>query len=107
MHGEFVNTQIDGENDNFENYQDHQESEEEIDENIKLKNSLGGNGIIQLKSNHIPRGLIHLENIFDQNDVARDPKMKSADDAIEDKNIGTGENPRIIKLSKNFPVKEK
>ena len=47
--------------------------------------------------NHIPRGLVPLENIFDQNDVARDPKMKPVDDVIEEKNIGTKENPRIIK----------
>ena len=26
---------------------------------------------------------------------------------VEEKNIGTEENPRIIKLSKNLPIKEK
>ena len=41
LFGEFVNTHIDSENDNFENLQDVEESEEEIDENRKLKNSLG------------------------------------------------------------------
>ena len=33
--------------------------------------------------------------------------MKPADDAVEEKNIGIEENPKIIKLSKNFPIKEK
>ena len=33
--------------------------------------------------------------------------MKPADNAIEDRNIGTKENPNIMKLSKNFPTKEK
>ena len=33
--------------------------------------------------------------------------MKPVGDAIEEKNIGTEENLRIIKLSKKFPVKEK
>ena len=75
--------------------------------NRKFKNSLGGKHIVQLKSNHIPRGLIPIENIFYQNDVARDPKMKPVDDVVEEKNIGTEENPRIIKLSKNLHVKEK
>ena len=41
LSGEFLNTQIDSENDNFENFQDAEESEEEIVENKKLKNSLG------------------------------------------------------------------
>ena len=41
LFGEFVNTQIDSENDNFENFQNHEESEEEIVENEKFKNSLG------------------------------------------------------------------
>ena len=107
MSGEFVNTQIDGENDSFENYQDHEGSEEEIAENRKLKNSLGGKDIVHLNINHIPRDLIPLEKLFDQNGVVRDPKMKLVDDAFEDKIIGTQENPRIIKLSKNLHVKEK
>ena len=54
-----------------------------------MKNSLGGKDIVQLKNNHIPRGLIPLEKLFDQNDVARDPKMKPTDDVVEEKNIGT------------------
>ena len=58
-----------------------------------------------MKSNHIPRGLIPLENLFYQNDVAREPKIKPDDDVVEEKNIGTEENPRIIKLSKNLLVK--
>ena len=33
--------------------------------------------------------------------------MKPTDDAVEDKNIGTEENPQIGKLSKNLLVKEK
>ena len=107
LSSEFVNTQVDSENDNFEKFQDAEESEEEITENIKLKNSQGGKDIVQLKSNHIPRGLVHLEKIFDQNDVSRDKKMKHVDDVVEDKIIGTEENPRIIKLSKSFPAKEK
>ena len=37
LFGEFVNTQIDSENDNCERFQDAKENEEEIDENRKLK----------------------------------------------------------------------
>ena len=60
-----------------------------------------------MKSNHIPRGLIPLESLFDQNDVARDLKVELAVDAIEDKNIGTESNPKIISFPRNFPLKKK
>ena len=33
--------------------------------------------------------------------------MKLAENVVEDRNIGTEENPKSVKLSKNFPVKEK
>ena len=66
---------------------------------------IGGKDIIQLKSNFIPRGLIPLEKLFDQNDVANDPKVQHAEIVVEDQNIGTEETPKIIKSSKNFPAK--
>ena len=50
--------------------------------------------------------MIPLEKLFYQNDVAKDPKVKPVDDAIEDKNIGTEETPWIVKLSNNFPINE-
>ena len=109
LFGEFVNTQIENESVDFQNFQDVDEDEDEegVFEIEKLKGSLGGKDIVQLKSNHIPRVLIPLENIFDQNNVIRDPKVKPTENVVEDKNIGTEENPRIIKLSKKFPAKEK
>ena len=51
--------------------------------------------------------MIPLEKLFDQNDVAKDPKVNPAKNFVEDQNIGTQETPRIVKLSKNFPPKEK
>lgn len=33
------------------------------------KNKIGKDNIVQLLSNHIPKGLIPLEILFDQNDV--------------------------------------
>ena len=73
----------------------------------KLKRTLGGKDNIQLKNNFIPRGLIPLEIFFDQNDVAKNPKVKPVENAIEDRNIGTKENPKIVKLSKKLPEREK
>ena len=105
--GEFVNTHIDTENDNGENFQDDEELEKEKDGAEKLKGTLGGKDIIQLKNNFIPGDLIPLEFFFYQNDVAKNPKVKPDENVVEDRNIGTEENAKIIKLSKNFPVKEK
>ena len=51
--------------------------------------------------------MIPLESLFYQNDVARDPKVEPPKEIVEDKNIGTKENPKIIKLSKKLPAKEK
>ena len=53
--GEFVNTHIDAENDNCEKFQDAEKIGAE-----KLKGTLGGKDIIQLKNNFIPRGLVPL-----------------------------------------------
>ena len=107
LSGEFVNTHFDNENDNDRTPRDDEEIETEEEDAKKLKKTLGGKDIIQLKNNFIPRGLIPLERLFDQNDVAKNPKVKLVGDAVEDKNIGTKENPKIIKLSKKLPEKEK
>ena len=42
--------------------------------------------------------MIPLDKFFDQNDVSKDPKLKPADNVVEDKNIGSEETPRIVKL---------
>ena len=105
LSGEFVNTRIDDESADYENFLDVDGNEEGIAETEKLKSSLGGKYIVQLKSNHIPRGIIPLEKLFEQNDDSRDPKVKPAEDDVEDKNIGIKDNPRIVRLSKKFPTK--
>ena len=51
--------------------------------------------------------MIPLEKLFDHNYVVKDPKVKPADNVVEDKNIGTEQTPRIVKMSKDIPVKEK
>ena len=68
---------------------------------------IGGKDIIQLKSNYIPKVLIHLNKLFDQNDVAKYPDVQPNKNDIEDQNIGTGDSPKIVKLSRNLPVAEK
>ena len=63
--------------------------------------------IIDLKDNFLPAGLTPLEDMFDANDVPRKPKLQPLNAAIEEHNIGTKENPKMIKLSKNFPPDQK
>jgi hypothetical protein len=63
--------------------------------------------VLQLKSNVLPRGLVPLEDLFDSNDVANKPKIKSHGKEVEDYNIGTEEKPRMVKLSKSLPLEQK
>lgn len=63
--------------------------------------------IINLKDNIFPKGLTPLEDLFDSSDVPRKPKMEPLKSDIEECNIGTKENPKLIKLSKSLPPTEK
>jgi hypothetical protein len=36
-----------------------------------LQDSVAGHKIIELKTNHLPKGLVPLERLFDHNDVSR------------------------------------
>jgi hypothetical protein len=57
--------------------------------NDPFHNHISGRDIVQLKNNIIPKGLVPLENIFDNNDVAKNPKITANDEDIDDCNIGT------------------
>ena len=59
--------------------------------------------VIQLKNNFLPIGLAPLEDIFDSNDVPNKPKFEPLNATIEEHNIGTAKQPRIIKLSAALP----
>ena len=65
-----------------------------------FQNHISRRDIVQLKNKIIPKGLVPLEKIFDNNDVARNPKITANNEDIEDCNIGTQQDPKIIKLSK-------
>ena len=43
-----------------------------------------------------------MEDIFDSNDVAKRPKVAPRDDEVEECNIGTEADPKVIKISKNL-----
>jgi len=63
--------------------------------------------LIELKDNFLPTGLTPLEDIFDSNDIPTKLKMQPLNAEIEECNIGTIENPKMIKLSKSLPTDQK
>lgn len=63
--------------------------------------------VLQLKDNVIPRGLIPLEELFDQDDVVRKPTLVPTNKGVEDVNIGTTDKPKLFKLSKTLYPKSK
>jgi ribonuclease HI len=61
----------------------------------ELLNKVADHQIIQLPSNHIPRGLIPLERLFDGNDVAVKGRISGDDADTTECNIGTPEEPKL------------
>jgi hypothetical protein len=67
-----------------------------------LLGKIAKHDIIQLPSNHIPRGLVPLERLFDGNDVAVKGRISGDDADIAECNIGTPEEPKLVKLSRSL-----
>jgi hypothetical protein len=59
---EFSNISIDRDNEN---------DDVEVHAANVLQESVVGHKIIELKTNHLPKGLVPLERLFDHNDVSR------------------------------------
>ena len=55
----------------------------------------------------MPKGLTPLEDIFNFNNIPKKPKMEPLKADIEDYNIGTKENPKMVKSSKSLPPDQK
>jgi len=83
---------------------------------IDVENSEGkGNGIdevqinemdvLQLKINIIPKGLIPLQELFYHYDVAHKPTLQPTEKGVEEVNIGTTANLKMVKLSKELAPK--
>ena len=80
--------------------EDRTETNENADWNdtSDFKTQISNHDIIQLSNNFIPKGLIPLEILLDQNDVLRNPQSISSEDDIEEINIGTDEDTKNIKI---------
>jgi hypothetical protein len=70
-------------------------------------NKIVDHQIIQLPSNHIPKGLIPLEILFDGNDVAVKGRVSGDNVDIAECNIGTPEEPKMVKLSKSLTEEQR
>ena len=60
--------------------------------------------VLQSKHQSLPKGLVHIEELFDLNDVAKKPKLEPIESEVEECNIGSEEKPKMIKLSKTLPA---
>ena len=62
---------------------------------------------MQLPSNHIPRGLVPLERIFDRNDVSLKGEISEDDVGTIQCNIGTENEPKFVKLSRSLTMEQR
>jgi hypothetical protein len=74
--------------DEFSNISIDQESQEDENEELKgqqashLLKIVVGHDIAELKTNHIPKGLVPLERLFDRNDVYKRTAMKDQEEEV-------------------------
>ena len=79
----------------------------QVDQQKMFAETKGNSEVLQLKNNCIPKGLIPLENIFEQNYVFKSPRIQADDEEVENFNLGTVAVPKMIKLSKFLSVEMK
>jgi hypothetical protein len=70
-------------------------------------NKIAYHQIIQLPSNHIPKGLVPLERLFDGNDVVVKGEVSNRDVDSAECNIGTHEEPKFVKLSSSLTIEQR
>jgi ribonuclease HI len=85
-----------------------QDPDSEIDPHVDIfLNKIANHHIVQLPSNHIPKGLVPLERLFDRNDVAVKGKVSNKDVEVAECNIGTEKEPKFVKLSSSLTRKQR
>jgi ribonuclease HI len=65
-------------------------------------NRIANHHIVQLPSNHIPKGLVPLEKLFDENDVEVKGKVSTKDVDITECNLGIENDPKYVKLESSL-----
>ena len=66
---------------------------------------MAGQKIMELKSNHIPKGLVPLEMFFNNNDVYKQVSNKGESQDTLDCNIGTDVHSKFVKISSKLEEK--
>jgi ribonuclease HI len=102
MVDDFSETHIDQENQN-----DHTWIMQEGEEPQEFQEKIANHRMLVLKNNQIPKGLIPLERLFDQNDMPLKSTLQPQPEEVEDCDVGTAKEPRIVKLSKYLPPEMK
>jgi hypothetical protein len=86
MVDDFTETHIDQENQN-----DHTWIMQEGEDPQGFQEKITNNRMLVLKNNQIPKGLIPLERLFDQNDMPLKSNFQPQPEEVEDYDIGTKE----------------
>jgi ribonuclease HI len=102
MVDDFAETHIDQENQNY-----HTWIMQEGEDPQGFQEKIANHRMLVLKSNQIPKGLIPLERLFNQNDMPLKSNFQPQPEEVEDYDIGTKEEPRIVKISRYIPPKTK
>jgi ribonuclease HI len=100
--GEFSETHPDQENQN-----DPMWIMQEGEDPETFREKIADHRMLVLKNNQIPKGLIPLERLFDQNDIPVKSTLQPQPEEVEDCDIGTEKEARIVKISKFLPPKVK
>jgi hypothetical protein len=73
----------------------------------KFQDKIVNHRILVLKKNQRPRGLIPLERLFEKDDIPLKSTLRPHPEEVEDCDIGTKEEPKIVKLFKYLPSQVK
>jgi hypothetical protein len=98
MVDDVVETHIDQENQN-----DHTWIMQEGEDPQEFQERITNHHILVLKKNQIPKGLIPLEILFDQNDMPLKSTLQPQLEEVQYCDIGTKEEPKIVKISNYLP----
>lgn len=76
-------------------------------ETIDDKETIFGQEIMQLKTNKVPKGLVALENIFDNQDRVKPGTKDPKPQELEEINLGTDEAPKKVYIGQNLSAEIK
>jgi ribonuclease HI len=80
---------------------------QEGEDSKEFHDKIANHQMLVLKNNQIPKGLIHLERLFNKDDIPSKTTLQPQPEEVEDCNIGTVDNPKMVKLSKFLSVDTK